>query len=50
EQVSGKPLGALFDTWLFRPSKPAAGARTVAAPVRPKSWQKIAATNSVHQN
>ncbi|MFC4507450.1 MULTISPECIES: M1 family metallopeptidase [Streptomyces] len=50
EQVSGKPLEALFDTWLFRPSKPASGARTVAAPVRPKSWQKIAATNSVHQN
>ncbi|MEU1274874.1 M1 family metallopeptidase [Streptomyces sp. NPDC005799] len=54
ERVSGKSLGALFDTWLFQPSKPAARAARGAAitgsavAVRPKSWKKIAATNSVH--
>ncbi|WP_329222596.1 M1 family metallopeptidase [Streptomyces sp. NBC_01485] len=50
EQVSGKELGALFDAWLFQPTKPAAVARTVTAvaPVQPKSWKKIEATNSVH--
>ncbi|MGV9994706.1 M1 family metallopeptidase [Streptomyces sp. NPDC003374] len=31
EKVSGKPLGALFDTWLFQPSKPAAPAARAAA-------------------
>ncbi|SHH68355.1 M1 family metallopeptidase [Streptomyces sp. 3214.6] len=57
EQVSGKRLGALLDTWLLQPTKPAApAARTAsiakspATPVRPKSWKKIAATNSVHEN
>ncbi|MET7683484.1 M1 family metallopeptidase [Streptomyces sp. NPDC005423] len=58
EQVSGKSLSALFDTWLFQPSKPAApaartasiasGAGAGAVPARPRSWQKIAATNDVH--
>ncbi|MFE7414926.1 M1 family metallopeptidase [Streptomyces laurentii] len=59
ERVSGKPLAGLFDTWLYQPVKP--GARAAAAaglaaaqgakttkPVAPKSWRKIAATNSVH--
>lgn len=53
EQVSGETLGALFDTWLFQASKPAvpAAARASAsvAPVMPKSWKEIAATNSVHE-
>ncbi|WP_162624894.1 M1 family metallopeptidase [Streptomyces cadmiisoli] len=60
EQVSGKPLGGLFDTWLYRPSKPAADAARDASipvraagakgtPVQPKSWKKIAATNGVHE-
>jgi aminopeptidase N len=55
EKVSGKPLAALFDTWLFQPSKPAAPAaqsaaiaKAPAAPAQPKSWKKIAATNGVH--
>ncbi|KUN77769.1 peptidase [Streptomyces bungoensis] len=53
EQVSGKPLAALFDTWLFQPSKPAAPAarslvRTGAAVARPDSWREIEATNDVH--
>ncbi|MCT9010057.1 M1 family metallopeptidase [Streptomyces rhizosphaerihabitans] len=58
EQVSGTSLAALFDTWLFQPSKPTApaarsagvapapAAKGVAA--RPKSWKKIAATDAVH--
>ncbi|NIY69646.1 M1 family metallopeptidase [Streptomyces malaysiensis] len=54
EKVSGKPLAALFDTWLFTPSKPAAAqARAAAvspaeAPVRPKSWQRIQDTHGAH--
>lgn len=58
EEVSGKPLAALFDTWLFQPSKPdapAAGTRSLAKapatpPVQPRSWRKIAATNDVHEH
>lgn len=59
ERISGRKLAALFDTWLYQPSKPDAApgpprARTAseaAAPARaaePRSWKKIAATNSVH--
>jgi len=58
--VSGQSLSALFDTWLFQPAKPAApAARTASiarasgsgvAPVQPKSWKKIAATNDVHEH
>ncbi|MFJ9241643.1 M1 family metallopeptidase [Streptomyces sp. NPDC101776] len=49
EQVSGKSLSALFDTWLFQPTKPAVpAAKAVVAPVQPKSWKKIEATNGVH--
>ncbi|MFD7503530.1 M1 family metallopeptidase [Streptomyces sp. NPDC059850] len=52
EKVSGKPLSALFDTWLFTPSKPgstqarAAELSPAKAPVRPKSWEKIQAAHS----
>ncbi|HZX39708.1 MAG TPA: M1 family metallopeptidase [Streptomyces sp.] len=55
EEVSGKPLADLFDTWLYQPSKPgapaAAGARIAKADgkhAQPKSWKKIAATNTIH--
>jgi hypothetical protein len=55
EEVSGKPLAALFDTWLFQPSKPGAPAARSAsiaksAVEQPKSWKKIAATNEVHEH
>jgi aminopeptidase N len=57
EEVSGKPLAALFDTWLFQPSKPAAPAARAASlakasvtPAQPRSWKKIAATNDVHEH
>ncbi|GAA4892497.1 M1 family metallopeptidase [Streptomyces coeruleoprunus] len=58
ESVSGRQLDALFDTWLYQPSKPAApaaaGARTASeAPAgriaQPKSWKKIAETNTIHE-
>ncbi|MFF0739863.1 M1 family metallopeptidase [Streptomyces sp. NPDC004111] len=66
EKVSKKPLAELFDTWLYQPEKPAApaaaesriargyaagaaGERAVT-PVQPKSWKKIAETNSVHEH
>ncbi|MFD7876628.1 M1 family metallopeptidase [Streptomyces sp. NPDC059766] len=56
ERVSGKSLTALFDTWLFQPSKPAAAtaaptaslARTAGPPAQPASWKSIEATNDVH--
>ncbi|MEV8633353.1 M1 family metallopeptidase [Streptosporangium sp. NPDC051023] len=49
ERVSGKQLGALFQTWLFTPSKPASAPQASnarsAAPTgaiqEPKSWKKI---------
>ncbi|WP_431981072.1 M1 family metallopeptidase [Streptomyces qinglanensis] len=44
EKVSGKPLAAFFDTWLYQPSKPAAhtSAFTVGrTPERPRSWKQI---------
>ncbi|WP_431041371.1 M1 family metallopeptidase [Streptomyces sp. P1-3] len=56
EKATGKELSALFDTWLFTPSKPAAPAARQAAiaqkgkPAAPKSWQKIQATNTVHDH
>lgn len=63
ERVSGKPLAALFDTWLYRPTRPAApaaadaglseaglSARSAARVERPASWKKIAATNTVHDH
>ncbi|OIK00032.1 hypothetical protein BIV24_03135 [Streptomyces colonosanans] len=58
EKVSGRDLGALFDTWLFTPSKPAspaaarAGISASAAKerVQPKSWKKIAETNTIHDH
>lgn len=57
ERVSGKPLNALFGTWLFQPSKPAAPAArtgsvagTPAAVNQPKSWKEIAATNGAHRD
>ncbi|MFD0337491.1 M1 family metallopeptidase [Streptomyces sp. NPDC127117] len=57
ERVSGKPLAALIDAWLFRAERPgapaAAGAHALHAagqPARPASWKKIAATNSVHDH
>ena len=49
EQVSGKPLQALFTTWLFTAGKPATGptGATAAAKalVAPKSYAKIRATD-----
>ncbi|NJP49722.1 M1 family metallopeptidase [Streptomyces sp. SBST2-5] len=55
EELSGKPLAALFDTWLYEPSKPSESAARSASltPKRqpsapPKSWKKIAATNNIH--
>ncbi|MBD0841265.1 M1 family metallopeptidase [Streptomyces sp. TRM68416] len=57
EEVSGQSLGALFDTWLFQPSKPpAAAARAVSlaqektAPAQPKSWKKLVSTGDVHDH
>ncbi|MFI0982195.1 M1 family metallopeptidase [Streptomyces sp. NPDC021093] len=65
EKISKKPLAELFDTWLYQPVKPAASptatakaktARSYSAagaqskPVQPKSWKKIAATNTVHDH
>ncbi|MEV6794519.1 M1 family metallopeptidase [Streptomyces sp. NPDC051320] len=59
EQVSGKPLAAFFDTWLFTAAKPAApaaaqvriaaaGGAAHARPVRPRSWTQIEQTHTAH--
>ncbi|MFE9632634.1 M1 family metallopeptidase [Streptomyces sp. NPDC006463] len=63
EKVSGRPLAQLFDTWLYTPGKPdasalnptapAATARSSSAPAaktEPKSWKKIAETNTIHDH
>nr|WP_202490140.1 M1 family metallopeptidase [Streptomyces sp. SID8381] len=58
EQVSGKPLAALFDTWLFQPVKPAAAAasrsltaaKPGAAVPQPKSWKKIESAHEAHKD
>ncbi len=52
EKVSRRELGALFDTWLFKPAKPAVPAAVgrSSLPVRPKSWKQIEATNEVHEH
>ncbi|MGW4272432.1 M1 family metallopeptidase [Streptomyces seoulensis] len=57
EQISGKPLAALFDTWLFQPTKPAvaaasrplAAAKSHAALPQPKSWKKIESAHEAHK-
>ncbi len=48
ERISGTSLGALFQTWLFTPGKPASAPRSAtarSAPAEglqePKSWKKI---------
>ncbi|MEU9776927.1 M1 family metallopeptidase [Streptomyces sp. NPDC047968] len=60
ERVSGRPLAGLFHTWLYEPRRPAAPAAAGAgiaaagsgraAAVRPASWERIAATNAVHDH
>ncbi|MET8700493.1 M1 family metallopeptidase [Kitasatospora sp. NPDC058032] len=65
ERISGKPLGELFNTWLFTPGRPAAGTNGIGtAPAaaslapgvatgkhpEPKSWKKIQETNNVHDH
>ncbi|MCZ7456817.1 M1 family metallopeptidase [Streptomyces sp. WMMC940] len=63
EGVSGTPLADLFDTWLYEPSKPAAPAaaasgatkapgvaRSEVRPAEPRSYRRIAATDTVHDH
>ncbi|BCY10346.1 M1 family metallopeptidase [Actinoplanes sp. L3-i22] len=49
EKISGKDLDALFQAWLYTPSKPAlpSAARALTKPVAPKSWSKIAETHGL---
>ncbi|MGW8375083.1 M1 family metallopeptidase [Streptomyces sp. ODS28] len=48
EKISGRELGSLFDTWLYRQGKPPS-ARAGAAPERPASWKEIQATDRLHR-
>ncbi|MFJ6726469.1 M1 family metallopeptidase [Streptomyces sp. NPDC091281] len=57
EGVSGVSLGALFETWLYRPAKPggSAGGRVARSAqalrvAEPESWRAIVATNGVHDH
>ncbi len=48
EKISGKDLDALFQAWLYTPSKPvltSAAARSLGAPAAPKSWAAISETH-----
>ncbi len=50
EKISGEDLDALFQAWLYTPSKPTvAGVSTFArsAPVAPKSWAEISRTHDL---
>jgi aminopeptidase N len=51
EKISGKDLDALFQAWLYTPSKPVVTAtlqRTAAAtPAMPKSWPEISQTHAL---
>jgi aminopeptidase N len=50
EKISGKDLDALFQAWLYTPSKPVvAGAAKLAAPRAPKSWAQISLTHTLLQ-
>jgi aminopeptidase N len=49
ERITGQPLGDLLNTWLYTTGKPATGtAPALKAPTEPKSWQKIKATDTLH--
>lgn len=50
ERISGKPLAALFQTWLFtaaRPETPALRSAAARPLHEPRSWKQIQATNEV---
>ncbi|GAA2691844.1 hypothetical protein Apa02nite_033880 [Actinoplanes palleronii] len=46
EKISGQDLDALFQAWLYTPSKPVLAA-SLAAPVAPKSWAQISQTHTL---
>ncbi|MER5865970.1 M1 family metallopeptidase [Kitasatospora sp. NPDC002040] len=49
ERTTGRPLGDLLRTWLYTPAKPADGtALRATAAQEPRSWQKIRATDTLH--
>ncbi|GLY08414.1 MULTISPECIES: M1 family metallopeptidase [Actinoplanes] len=52
EKISGEDLDALFEAWLYTPSKPVvASAASVAKVKAPKSWEKISLTHELlHQH
>ncbi|MEU9332656.1 M1 family metallopeptidase [Streptomyces sp. NPDC048290] len=59
ERISGQSLTTLFQTWLYEPVKPGAPAASDAVDAGraaasrlspPESWEKIAATNGVHEH
>jgi aminopeptidase N len=50
EKISGKDLDALFQAWLYTPSKPVvAAAAKRAAPKAPTSWKQISLTHALLQ-
>ena len=56
EKVSGKSLSSLFDTWLYKtskPKKPALGGEVNATngkQERPESWDEIQAVHGAHRH
>jgi aminopeptidase N len=52
ETVSGKPLEALFNAWLFTPGKPKLATTTSTqsfAPALPRSWAALTASQQLHR-
>jgi aminopeptidase N len=50
EKISGKDLDALFQAWLYTPSKPAVAQPATLAkttPTAPKSWAQISQTHAL---
>jgi len=41
EQINGKAMNDVFQTWLYTKAKPAVAGSQLAAPTKPKSWQNI---------
>jgi aminopeptidase N len=46
QKISGDDLTALFQTWLFTPSKPVLASFSKVKPAMPKSWPQISATQT----
>ncbi|GAA2640212.1 M1 family metallopeptidase [Paractinoplanes durhamensis] len=47
EKISGQDLNALFQAWLYTPSKPVPASKSLTKPAMPKSWPEISQTHTL---